>query len=121
MMPLKAIICIIAILAVSICSFTPAFAQVGTFPEAEGVEASQGVATGIASKYWIELKVYPLVTGLSKRLNLYVNSRWVILKNPGEVILEQVIAAFNNPTLFETLVMYEDTTNLIIGLVVRTK
>lgn len=76
------------------------------------------VASGIATKYWLELKAYP--PGSARSLWLFVNGSWRHLDNPDIGTQDSVQEAFCAcPNSLEVAVWYSGTT--IVGLVVRSK
>ena len=81
--------------------------------KASAITTSQG----IASKYWLELVSLP--PGNNNRLWLFVNNTWTHLSNTSPGLQESVQNAFNNGSNLQVAVWY-DSTNSIVGLVVRT-
>jgi hypothetical protein len=108
----------------------------------EDVLKADGIvtATGIASKYWLEL--VSLQTGANNRLWLFVNNTWTFLTNTSDGLQESVQNAFNAGSNLEVEVWYDTLTpaatseheasasafappnpfaSLIVGLVVRSR
>lgn len=82
------------------------------------VLAAQAVASGVATKYWLELVAYP--PGSARSLWLFVDGQWRHLDNPNAGIQESVQEAFSTGSgKLEVVVWYSGT--VIVGLVVRTK
>jgi hypothetical protein len=79
--------------------------------------AAAASGQGIAKKYWLELISLP--PGNNNRLWLFVNSTWTFLANTSQGLQASVQNAFNNGSNLEVAVWY-DSSNKIIGLVVRT-
>ena len=73
--------------------------------------------TGVASKYWLELVSLP--AGHNNRLWLFVNGTWTNLPNTSAGLQASVQNAFNTGSNLQVAVWY-DSSNTIIGLVVRT-
>ena len=83
----------------------------------EAFASATAVASGVASKYWLELVAYP--PGSARSLWLYVSGSWRRLDNPSPAIEQSVQDAFANAATFEVAVWYDG--QMITGLVVRTK
>lgn len=76
------------------------------------------VASGIATKYWLELRAYP--PGSARSLWLFVDADWRHLDDPDDGTQISVQDAFCIcPDRLEVAVWYSGTT--IVGLVVRSK
>ncbi len=76
------------------------------------------LASGVATKYWLELKAYP--PGSARSLWLFVNGSWRHLDNPDLGTQDSVQEAFCPCSdSFDVAVWYSGTT--IVGLVVRSK
>jgi hypothetical protein len=76
------------------------------------------VSSGVASKYWLELKAYP--PGSARSLWLFVDGSWRHLDNPDLGTQDSVQEAFCPCSdSLEVAVWYSGTT--IVGLVVRSK
>ena len=76
------------------------------------------VASGVATKYWLELKAYP--PGSARSLWLFVNGSWRYLDNTNIGTQDSVQEAFCPCSdSLEVAVWYSGTT--IVGLVVRSK
>ena len=81
-------------------------------------EAAAKVASGVATKYWLELKAYP--PGSARSLWLFVDGAWRHLDNPDVGTQISVQEAFCTcPDRLEVAVWYSGKT--IVGLVVRSK
>ncbi len=81
-------------------------------------EAPAAVKSGVATKYWLELKAYP--PGSARSLWLFVDGAWRHLDNPNVGTQDSVQAAFCDcPDRLEVAVWYSGTT--VVGLVVRSK
>lgn len=79
--------------------------------------AAAVVASGVASKLWLELVPYPPA---NPRMWLFVNGQWVHLDSPSAVNVNSVQAAFCEcPDKMEVAVWYSN--GVIVGLVVRSK
>jgi hypothetical protein len=80
--------------------------------------AAAAVATGVATRYWLELVPYP--PGSARSLWLEVAGTYRHLDNPSDGIQASVQAAFCNcPDRLEVAVWYQS--DVIVGLVVRSK
>jgi len=80
--------------------------------------AAVPVQTGLATKYWLELKQYP--AGSARSLWLFVGGGWKHLDSPNEGTQISVQAAFCEcPERLEVVVWYQG--DVIVGLVVRSK
>jgi hypothetical protein len=80
--------------------------------------AAASVASGVATKYWLELLAYP--PGSARSLWLFVDNAWRHLDNPNEGTQISVQDAFCTcPERLEAAVWY--TNDVIVGLVVRSK
>ena len=90
-------------------------ADVGSLHEA--FAATAAVASGVASKYWLELVAYP--PGSARSLWLYVSGSWRRLDGPSAAIQQSVQDAFANAATFEVTVWYNG--QLSVGLVATTK
>jgi hypothetical protein len=89
-----------------------------TTPRARALPAAGAVQSGIATKYWLELKAYP--PGSARSLWLFVDDTWRHLDDPDPGMQASVQAAFtDNPDQLDTVAWYSD--DLIVGLVVRSK
>jgi hypothetical protein len=80
--------------------------------------AARAVTSGLATKYWLELKQYP--PGSARSLWLYVDKRWRHLDNPNysqEILVQQAFCQYRD--LLEVKVWY--TGDIIVGLVVNTE
>ena len=76
------------------------------------------LASGVATKYWLELKAYP--PGSARSLWLYVGGAWRHLDDPNDGTQISVQDAFSaGADGLEVVVWYSSTT--IVGLVVRSK
>ena len=85
--------------------------------EMPGVKEVAAVTSGIATKYWAELKPYPAAP---PKLWLLVANAWVFLVNPDLGILMSVQDAFCKcPDRLEVAVWVDN--GAIVGLVVRSK
>jgi hypothetical protein len=76
-----------------------------------------GVKSGIATEYWLELLQYPEESARSLWLN--VDNQWRHIHGPNAQIQNQVQNAFNFPKQFDVLVWYQE--DKIVGLVVHSK
>jgi hypothetical protein len=84
----------------------------------EAFEAEVAVASGVATKYWLELKAYP--PGSARCLWLFVDGAWRHLDDPNCCTQTLVQDAFCIcPDRLEVAVSYSGAT--IVGLVVRSK
>ena len=84
----------------------------------ETFAATVTLASGVATKYWLELKPYP--PGSARSLWLFVDGTWRHLDNPNVGTQDSVQEAFCNcPNQLEVAVWYTGT--VIVGLVVRSK
>lgn len=80
--------------------------------------AAVPVQTGVATKYWLELKQYP--PGSARSLWLFVGGAWKHLDNPNDGTQISVQAVFCEcPERLEVAVWYQG--DVIVGLVVRSK
>ncbi|HUW15118.1 MAG TPA: hypothetical protein VM537_35695 [Anaerolineae bacterium] len=80
--------------------------------------APAALASGVATKYWLELKAYP--PGSARSLWLYVGGAWRHLDNPNGGTQISVQDAFSaGADRLEVVVWYSGT--VIVGLVVRSK
>ncbi len=85
---------------------------------AEAFAAAVTISSGVATKYWLELKQYP--PGSARSLWLYVGGRWRHLDDPNDGTQISVQEAFCNcPDKLEVAVWYSNAN--IVGLVVRSK
>jgi hypothetical protein len=76
------------------------------------------VASGIATKFWLELVPYP--PGSARSLWLYVDGVWRHLDNPNQGTQISVQSAFCEcPDRLEVAVWYNG--DVIVGLVVRSR
>lgn len=75
------------------------------------------IATGIATKYWLELVSLP--AGNNNRLWLLVGGTWTNLPNTSAGLQASVQNAFNAGSNLQVAVWYDGAGN-IVGLVVRT-
>ena len=76
------------------------------------------LASGVAKKYWLELKAYP--PGSARSLWLFVDGAWRHLDSPNVGTQDSVQEAFCScPDRLEVAVWYCGST--IVGLVVRSK
>ena len=76
------------------------------------------VQSGVASKYWLELKPYP--SGSARSLWLMVGNSWKHLDNPNDGTQIAVQNAFCNcPKQSEVVVWYSNS--VVVGLVVRSQ
>lgn len=76
------------------------------------------LASGVATKYWLELKAYP--PGSARSLWLFVGGAWRHLDNPNDGTQISVQDAFSaGADRLEVVVWYSGT--IIVGLVVRSK
>lgn len=87
-----------------------------TVSDSQAVGAA-AVTSKVATKYWLELKVYP--SSNTRALWLYAGNSWKYLPNPTENIENSVQQAFTNPTKFQVQVWYSG--DKIVGLVVNSK
>lgn len=84
----------------------------------EAFAAAAAVNSGVATKYWLELKAYP--PGSARSLWLFVQNTWRHLDNPNVGTQDSVQAAFCQcPDRLEVAVWYSGS--VIVGLVVRSK
>ena len=80
--------------------------------------AECGVSSGVATKYWLELKAYP--PGSARSLWLFVANKWRHLDNPNVGMQDSVQEAFCTcPDRLEVRVWYSNSA--IVGLVVNSK
>jgi len=89
----------------------------------KGAVALKGIATGTASKYWLELVSLP--PGNNNRLWLFVNGTWTFLGgttlNGTTAGLQAAVQnAFNSGSNLQVSVWYDTSSNAIVGLVVRS-
>lgn len=85
---------------------------------ARALPAAGAVQSGMASKYWLELKPYP--PGSARSLWLFVDNTWRHLDDPDAGMQASVQAAFtDNPDQLDTVAWYSG--DVIVGLVVRSK
>lgn len=97
---------------------TTAPAKLAAADERHKAFAAAAVATGVASKYWLELVAYP--PGSARSLWLLVDGTWRHLDNPNDGTQISVQSAFCNcPDRLEVAVWYQ--ADVIVGLVVRSK
>ena len=81
-------------------------------------EVKAVVKSGVATKYWLELKAYP--PGSARSLWLFVDGGWRHLDDPNYGIQDSVQEAFCFcPDRLEVRVWYSGGT--IVGLVVKSK
>jgi hypothetical protein len=80
--------------------------------------APAAIATGVATKYWLELRAYP--PGSARSLWLHVGGAWRHLDDPNDGTQISVQDAFSaGADHLEVAVWYSGT--IIVGLVVRSK
>lgn len=80
--------------------------------------AARAVTSGLATKYWLELKQYP--PGSARSLWLFVDNRWRHLDDPNdsqESLVQQAFCQCRD--LLEVKVWYNG--DIIVGLVVNSK
>jgi hypothetical protein len=80
--------------------------------------AAVAVKSGVATKYWLELKPYP--PGSARSLWLFVDGAWRHLDNPNNGMQDSVQEAFC-PCARELEVVVWYSGSSIVGLVVRSK
>lgn len=82
-------------------------------------EVAAAATSGIATKFWLELKAYP--AGSPRSLWLFVGNAWRNLDNPDLGTQISVQDAFCKcPDRLQVMVWY-DNNNIIVGLVVNSK